>query len=297
MIGLLDPTLFLARTEAEVVSDLEIVLRSCKEHGIELTPLGEYWPALWNELGRTLEQNLSPSAKRTLQAVRSAAPKSDAHIAALSPNAGVAWRRGFTVLFGGPHLTPPWTDRMALAVIRAVSSGQQVVMFCRRVKDRNVVVHSAGNSTLHENTRWVLHVQPSGVGPRQVLCVHHPRNLRERWTSRFDWRLPTTSDGARYPFCVPSQWWKGSTMAFRAVSSKPAWVDAHGNGWARPNINDGAGYHWDVFIRDAQAKQTIGVDQINVVEFGAPPSEGRPGHLHHVPSVKKAHVTDAGWSC
>ena len=132
---------------------------------------------------------------------------------------------------------------------------------------------------------------------RDVLCVHHPRNLRERWTSRFDWRLPTASDCARYPFCVPNEWWKGSTTAFRTVSSKPAWIDAHGNGWARPNINGGAGYHWDVFIQDAHAKQAIGVDQINVVEFGAPSTEGRPGHLHHVPSAKQAHVTDAGWSC
>src|SRR5690606_40189945 len=66
----------------------------------------------------------------------------------------------------------------------------------------------------------LLHVQPRGVGPRQVLCIHHPRNLRERWTSRFDWRLPTTSDGARYPFCVPRQWWKGSTTAFRTVSDR-----------------------------------------------------------------------------
>jgi hypothetical protein len=297
MIGLLDPTLFLSRAEAEVVRDLEIVLRACREHNIELTPLREYWPALWQELGSTLERQLSPQARRTLQAVRSAAPSSDAHIAALSPNAGGAWRRGFFVLFDGPHLQPPWTDRMALAVIRAVSHGQSAVMFCRRVDGRNLVIHRAGNSTLHENTRWVLHVQPSGVGPRQVLCVHHPRNLREHWTSRFDWRLPGASDGARYPFCVPPQWWKGSTRALRTVSSKPAWVDAHGNGWARPNINCGAGYHWDVFIQDAQAKQAIGADQINVVEFGVPVTEGRPGHLHHVPSAKQGHVTDAGWSC
>lgn len=297
MIGLLDPTLFLPRAEAELVSDLEIVLRACREHQIELTPLQEYWPALWNELGSTLERQLTPQAKQTLQAVRRSAAPSDAHIGKLSANAGSAWRRGFTVLFGEPHLQPHWTERMALAVIRAVSSGQQAVMFCRRVKGRNLVEHSAGNSTLLENTRWVLHVQPNGVGPRQVLCVHHPRNLQERWTSRFDWRLPSSSDKARYPFCVPNQWWKGSTTAFRTVSSKPAWIDAQGNGWARPNINGGAGYHWDVFIRSAQAQQEIGVDQINIVEFGAPRSQGQPGHLHHVPSDKQAAVTDVGWSC
>ncbi len=170
-------------------------------------------------------------------------------------------------------------------------------MFCRRVNGRNLVIHTAGNSTLHENTRWVLHVQPSGVGPRQVLCVYHPRNLREPWTARFDWRLPTVADGARYPFCVPNDWWKGSITAFRTVASRHAWVDAHDNGWARPNINGGAGYHWDVFIHNAPAQQAIGVAQINVVEFAAPSTERNPGHLHHVPSAKQAAVTDAGWSC
>lgn len=297
MIGLLDPTLFLARKEAIVIQELEAVLLACREHGIELTPLREYWPALWNELGGALERQLSPKGRQAIQALRRSAAQSDAHVAALSADAGVAWRRGFTALFGRPHLESPWTDRMANSVIRAVATGRKVVMFCRRMNGRNLVIHSAGNSTLLENTRWVLHVQPSGIGPCQVLCVHHPRNLRERWTARFDWRLPTASDGARYPFCVPDQWWKGSTVAFRTVSSKHAWADAHGNGWARPNINGGAGYHWDVFIQDALAKQAIGVDQINVVEFGGPTAEGRPGHLHHVPSAKQHYVNDAGWSC
>jgi len=298
MIGLLDPTLFLIRPkEADFVGDLETVLRACKAHHIELTPLREYWPALWTEMGSTLENQLSPPAKRTLQAVRRVAPSSDTHIAALSANAGIAWRRGFTALFGVQHLQPPWIERMALAVVRAVSSGQEAVMFCRRMNERNLVIHTAGNSTLHENTRWVLHVEPSGVGPRQVLCVYHERNLSERWTARFDWRLPAAADRARYPFCVPDHWWKGSTLALRTVASKHAWVDAKGNGWARPNINSGTGYHWDVFIRDEAAQHAIGVDQINVVEFGAPSKEGRPGCLHHVPSAKQGIVNDAGWSC
>ena len=297
MIGLLDPALFLFRAEADIINDLENVLRASRAHKIELTPLREYWPDLWSQLGRTLEGRLSPAAKHTLQAVRSSAPKTDTGIGALPGNAGIVWRRGFTEMFGNPHLQPEWTDRMAFAVIRAVSSGRPVVVFCRRMVGRNLVIHSAGNSTLHENKRWLLHVQPNGVGPCQVLCVHHPRNLRERWTSRFDWRLPTEADRARYPFCVPTHWWKGSITAFGTVASKHAWIDGLGNGWARPNINGGAGYHWDVFIHGAATKQAIGVDQINVVEFGAPPTEWRPGHLHHVPSAKQAAVTDAGWSC
>lgn len=297
MIGLLDPALFLTRADAEIEKDLDFILDACRKHNIELAPLREYWPALWSELGSALERQISSKTKRALQELRRTAKASDFHIASLSTSAGIAWRRGFTALFGQPHLPSPWIDRMALATIRSVSSGRQTVMLCRRMDGRNLVVHRAGNSTLHENTRWLLHVQPSGIGPRQVLCVHHLRNLRERWTSRFDWRLPTTSDGSRYPFCVPNQWWKGSTTAFRTIASKPAWVDAHGNGWARPNINGGTGYHWDVFIQSVTTKEDIGVDQINIVEFGAPSTEGRPGYLHHVPSTKQSAVTDSGWSC
>ena len=147
MIGLLDPALFLFRAEADIINDLDNVLRASRAHKIELTPLREYWPDLWSQLGKTLEGRLSPEAKRTLQAVRRAAPQTDTGIGALPANAGIVWRRGFTEMFGDPHLHPEWTDRMAFAVIRAVSSGQPVVVFCRRMVGRNLVIHSAGNST------------------------------------------------------------------------------------------------------------------------------------------------------
>jgi hypothetical protein len=297
MIGILDPAFLLVRDENEVMQSLEFVLRACKEHNIELTPLKEYWNPLWRDLGRDLELHLTARGKSALQQLRRSAPNADDHIAPLTLTACSAWRRGFTVLFGAPHLDPRWVERMALAVIRGVSSGLPVVMFCRRVLDRNLIIHSAENSTLYESKRWALYVQPRGLGPVQVICVHHPRNFREKWTSRFDWRLPTISDGARYPFCVPGDWWKGSTIAFRTISAKHAWLDANGNGWARPNINGGAGYHWDVYIRDPALKHAIGVDQINIVEYGAPPLEGLPGHLHHVPTNKEHTVNDAGWSC
>jgi hypothetical protein len=96
------------------------------------------------------------------------------------------------------------------------------------------------------------------------------------WTARFDWRLPGSGSGVLYPFVPPVEWWKGSSVAFRTVSSKHAWVDIDGNGWARPNIPNGAGYHWDVYVNTQ-----YGQNQINVVEFGAPQSEGMPGQIHH----------------
>ena len=298
MIGILDPALFLVRDECDVVMCIEFVLRACEEHNIELTPLKEYWVPLWKDLGNELECNLTPRGKRALQQLRRLAPNNDEHINQLATAANVAWRNGFTDLFGPPYLDQSWAERMALAVIRGVLSKQTVVMFCRRVLNRNLVIHAVGNSTLHENKRWFLYVQPSGgLGPIQVLCVHHPRNLHEKWTARFDWRLPHIADGARYPFCVPNDWWKGKTISFRTIASKHSWLDANGNGWARPNINEGAGYHWDVYLRNEALKDRIGVDQINIVEYGAPASEGCPGYLHHIPSDKEGAVKDSGWSC
>jgi hypothetical protein len=184
---------------------------------------------------------------------------------------------------------------MAAATIRAASTGRGVILFSSLIDGRNVRYHRPGASELREITRWVLYVQPSGIGPTQVLCVHHIRNLEIKWTSRFDWRLPASVDGSRYPFCPPAEWWKGSTVSFRTISSKAAWLDARGNGWARPNINSGAGYHWDVYIRNQADEEAIGVDQINVVEYGAPATEGSAGFLHHIPSTKQLHVRDAGW--
>lgn len=76
-----------------------------------------------------------------------------------------------------------------------------------------------------------------------------------------------------------------------------AWVDAQERGWTRPNIPGGKGHHWDVFFNDPALIASIGVDQVNIVEFGAPAAEGTPSSLHHVPTKKAARVTDTGWSC
>jgi len=297
VIGLLDPALFLPRSDPEVERDLERVIQSCREHAIQLVPLDEYWRDLWTDFARPLERLLGPSARRAVQQLRKLAEASTLYVPALSSGAGKAWCAGFSQLFGPQALGAPWEEKMACATLRAVIADHEVVMLTRRVPGRNLAAHAAAGSTLDETTRWILHVQPKGIGHRQILCVHHPRNLRERWTARFDWRLPSSSDGARYPFCPPAYWWKGATPAHRTIESKPAWQDKHGNGWARPNISQGAGYHWDVFIQSPTLQQSVGLQQINVVEFGGPLREGNPGQLHHVPDAKLGKPTGTGWSC
>jgi len=297
MIGLLDPALFLPRPAQEVSEDLASVLRICKEHRVCLATLEEYWKDLWSNLAQPLERALPADAKRALQEVRKYGESSNRFIAPLSHAPGSVWRRGFQQLFGGAIFASSWEERMAAAAIRAVASGEEVVVFTRRMEGRNLSRHQAGNVTLNENTRWVLHLQPSGLGHRQVLCVHHRRNLVDRWTSRFDYRLPGHAPGVPYPFCPPEYWWKGATPAHRTVQSRPAWIDRLDNGWARPNINGGAGYHWDVYVATLGRQVAVGLDQINVVQFGAPEAEGSPGHLHHEPTGKAGMVTGTGWTC
>lgn len=298
MIGLLDPALLLARSDAEVVRDLDLVLLSCRRYAIDLVPLEEYWHLLWASLGQPLERQLGTEAKRALQELRRVGDRSRRYIPPLAHGAGKAWRRGFSLMFGSPVLDSSWEERMASAVLRAVvANADGVVVLTRRMLGRNLIIHEVGGTTLDENVRWVLHVQPKGIGARQVLCVYHPRNLHQRWTTRFDWRLPAVSDSARYPFCPPDRWWIGSTVAFRTVSTKPAWIDRLGNAWARPNIPGGAGYHWDVFIDAPALRDRVGLAQINVVEYGAPETEKPVGHIHHVPDDKKGRITGRGWSC
>lgn len=297
MIGLLDPALFLPRSDQDVERDLNLVLRACREHAIRLVQIDEYWRDLWTDFARPLERQLGPSARRALQELRKSAVTSNEYVPPLAPAAGKAWWAGFAQLFGDRALGVSWEEKMARATLRAVVADEDVVVLTRRIAGRNLASYVVGGSALDETTRWMLHVQPKGIGHRQILCVHHPRNVRERWTARFDWRLPTSSDGGRYPFCPPKHWWKGATPAHRTVESKPAWLDRHGNGWARPNIAQGAGYHWDVFIQSPALQQAVGLLQINVVEFGAPAREGKPGELHHVPTAKLGKPTGIGWSC
>lgn len=302
MIGLLDPALFLPldtkRRAEEVQRELDLVARICKDHNVALIPLEEYWNDLWAALGRPLEQQLPAHAKRSIQELRKLGERASAGIPPLPAQSGKVWRRGFSQLFGAAALpSSAWEERMMRAALRALAAQHDVVVLTRRVPGRNIRIHTAGGTTLEEITRWRLFVQPKDIGPRQILCIHHPRNIEEPWTTRFDWRLPSADAGAAYPFCPPQQWWKPSIPAFDTVRSKPAWIDTRGNGWARPNISGGAGYHWDVFIESPNLRKKVGLDAINVVQFGAPPREGTAGTIHHTPRKKRGGLTQTGWVC
>lgn len=312
MIGILDPALLLPRPgeDLDIETELDRVAQICHIGRIELPALEEYWPDLWQEHGRALERTLSSRrAQRALGELRKRGrPKHG--LPPLQSTPGRVY--GLRQMFDIPSLGPGWLDKMTNALVRASATGTPTVLLTRRIVDRNILLHEAEDSRIEETTRWVLYVHMSGRPPRSVLCFHHPRNISLHWTTRYDWRLPSTDDGARYPFCPPDSWWKGRrgdrvgalkagqvfVDAVVTMKRKPAFIDAKGNGWARPNINGGRGHHWDVFIADATQAKTIGLRQLNIVEVGAPPEEGLPGSIHHVPTKKKARLlNDTGWTC
>lgn len=294
MIGILDPALLLPRSDAEIVQELDEVIGTCRQYGVALPPLDEYWSTMWRTLGAALEAGAKGMAQRSIQELRRLGEKS-ALIAPATPAAGSAWRNGFMHLFSAQYLGAPWEAPMAAAVTRACHASEQVFVFVRRLRGRNLELVSSGGSVLARNQRWLLHVQPRGLGHRQILCVYHRRNIEEPWTARFDHRLPGPAR-APFPFCAPQPWWKGATPSDRTIASKPCWVDVHGNGWARPNISGGAGYHWDVYVA-SRFQAAIGLNQINVVQQGAPATEGEPGTIHHVPEEKRGKVKGGGWHC
>ncbi|MWV15201.1 hypothetical protein F3I16_03995 [Pseudomonas sp. L-22-4S-12] len=290
---LLDPILFELRPEAQVVEDLNKVLSICRMPDTFMPELHEYWNYIWSELARDLISTLSPQGKRPIYEIQKFA-KPDNIIPPYKSDGNV-WKSGFEEMFGSTD-DSQWPERMANAILRAVSSGHEAVLVTRLKAGRNLVIRNAGNSTLDEVTRWMLHVQIKQHGHKQVLCVHHPRNLQIRWTTRYDWRLPAIEDrGGNYNFTPQQRWWKGSTTAFRVSNSKYCWIDELDNGWARPNIVGGSGYHWDVYISKQGLVERIGLNQINVKEYGSSLAEGLPGQIHHIPDNKKARFQDRGW--
>lgn len=302
MIGVLDPALLVPRTpdHEALVSELVNVVQLCHRGRIQLLALEEYWSDLWLELGEPLRRSTTaPRTRRVLDELQKLGrPPKGIPPCPVTPLRNKVY--GLRQMFDIPALGPGWLDRMTKALARASASGIPTVLLTRRMLGRNLHVHQAGNSRLEEVTRWVLYLHLSGSPPRTVYCVHHPRNLSTelRWTTRYDCRLPAPEDGAKHPFCRPAKWWKREVDAVKTVESKPAFIDANGNGWARPNINEGAGYHWDVYLSDPKLRERIGLSQLNIVGFGGPPDQKNPGDIHHTGQKKKGRLLDeTGWRC
>lgn len=309
MIALLDPALFLRPgnageplspiVEDELEKQLVGVLAACKAAEARLANIDGYWDELWSDIIGPLERRSRKlDTKKRFQELRKAGVPF-LGLPAAAPRTRV-W--GFRQMFGGlPGVSPGWDDRLATAAARLLASQRELLLLTRLVEGRNLNTRSGKtHSVIAEITRWRVSVHLPGTQRSvHIPCVRSEQQITREWTTRYDERLPTDRDSVRYPFCLPpgDTWALRNIAPVRTVAAVPAWLDQNGKGWARPNIPGGRGYHWDVFFTDQTTIGRVGVDQLNIVELGAPASEGNPGELHHVPSKKQGTVNDVGWSC
>ncbi|MBF0427764.1 MAG: hypothetical protein HQL94_02475 [Magnetococcales bacterium] len=290
-IALLDPAFFLSRSDDELRRDLDDIIKICRDHSLRLPPIPEYWDYL-QLLARPLETVSGPITKRAFMVIRQISAKSNLEFNQ-QPNVGSYWQKGFKVLFNTSMFpNQPWHRRMATAILRALATGERVVLLVRKINGRNVSMHaSPNNGSLEEITRWSLYVRAANAQrPTRIACCHHSRNLSEEWTTRYNWQLPAPSDGGSHPFCVPDQWWMGRHSACSGFQ----WVDRFNNQWGRPaNIPCGKGNHWDVQLCNQYA-QLMHRSYLNIIDY---PSKvlGKPsGDIHHTPT-KQPQTSIYSW--
>lgn len=311
MIALLDPALFVwgkpheelkEEDETRIAATLSNVLVASRMANASLIPIRGYWDELWREFGAPLRARLRTSrAKRAFDELRKAGgrPGSGAStVFQTAPPSTRVW--GFKTMFGQWSPIPDeWVDRMAAAASSAVSTGSDVILLARLVDGRNLRIHRGKQHVnLHEITRWRLYVRlPEAPRHIAIDCIRTSHQVKRHWTIRYDERLPTCKDGVRYPFCIHDHWHLGRVAVCGTKLSAPAWIDRMDRGWVRPNIPEGAGYHWDVYFENPHDVDRIGGNQLNIVEYGAPSSEGTPGDLHHIPTAKQYAVMDRGFQC
>ncbi len=310
MIAVIDPALFLVNNPAGALLKVEEdmlcaiiddVARTCRASRAVIPAAEWYWAKLQNDLVRPLHRLLrGPQLPRALDELRSytrtfALPE--------VPDSGTVRLRGVKPLFDWNRLDPSWMGVMERLLIGCAQLHDDVILITRLFDGRNLTRHAVAKSTgiLSEKTRWRLYVHVPGSPPRAIPCVRNLRNLNVPWTARLDEKLP---EGGRFPFCPLPRWWLRDTRAFGTHTSKPAWIDTHGSGWAQPST--GGDYHWDVFITDPNLKERVSsnVDSggivtpvaINVVASGTREAGKVPGDLHHEPMDRQVK-SGAGWTC
>jgi hypothetical protein len=210
---------------------------------------------------------------------------------------GKMW--GIQMMAGWPSLGRSWLADLekilGATVVEAARMNVPVVFLCHRIFGRNVRDCSAVGVDLVEVLRWRLSASISGAPPTVVPCASRLRHVEVPWTVRMDDRLPDQHGPGLHPYCPPNQWRNSKTIVWEVHQSRPCWLDAQQQYWARPST--GGGYHWDVWLNLAESAR-IGLSQINITQDDAPGNEGRPGDLHHVPSAKRQALRrTSGWRC
>jgi len=212
----------------------------CRGAHLDVWSVDPYWKALWKEVASTVLPTVRcPETRAVVDEVRKLG-KPPPRLPVVPPRSRL-W--GFREMFrpSKSQLPEGWDDRMARSIVPVLVAGESVVLIVRRSIGRNLLRHEADGVVIDEVVRWRLTVQPRTPAPRVVPCAWCARQLRLSWTTRYDPRLPASEDGSRYPFCPPRSWSEKGTPAVRTVEGKPAFIDAHDNGWTRPRIHGGRG--------------------------------------------------------
>lgn len=250
----------------------------------------------WGELQRAhvrpLSGRLSAETQRSVDLLRELITRHGVLIRRLSARKGRCY--GVKALFSPRHMDEALCDEWSKLLCSATGESDEVVVVGALVLGRNAENRSSEDGTeLVERTRWRVYAHLEECAPVAIDVLVHTRNIDERWTTRFDPRLPRSRP---CPFCVPREWHQRRTAVWKTLESKPCWIDSNGLGWARPRT--GGGYHWDVFLKNHTAIcKDAGVDQVNVVQHGAPSEQGVAGAIHHA-GDKKGRLNEAlSWSC
>lgn len=184
---------------------------------------------------------------------------------------------------------------LAAAVQTAARESLPLLFLCNRINGRNVRDRSSKEVELMEVLRWRLSASIRGAPPTTVPCVGKRRHVEVPWTRRMDDRLPDLHGPGRHPYCPLPDWMNSQTKVWGTHQSRPCWLDAQRQWWARPAT--GGGYHWDVYLNSDETTR-LGLPQVNITQHGAPADQGEPGDLHHVPTKKRHALKEtSGWRC
>lgn len=219
-----------------MAEDLSDVWRACAAAGARIVQVESYWEQLWEELILPLQKHLkNPRLRQAIGQLRKLQYK--VPISSSAPESVRFW--GFKTMFGPTHgLSDEWVERMATAAAVLAERGEPILLLTRLVQGRNMQRHVAkGQVELDEVLRWRISVRsPKASASIHIPCVRSEMQIHRPWSARYDGRLPVLADGSRYPFCIPTHWSRRSTVGVRTVESAPAWVDAAGRAWTRPNM-------------------------------------------------------------
>lgn len=283
MWAILDPRLFEEHDRLQdVLRQLVTVLRRSKAKIPEIYP---YWPRLETERFAPLRRY-----NRDLDEIR--LYRSREGLGGSVPAASIS---GLDHLLKGTD--PDWVSIFADLVL-ACALAEETILVTRLIEGRNLRRHldQDNREALREKILWDIRIE-LGASPIRIPLICVERNLVVPWTTRFDEALPAIEDGALFPFCPPTGW-QDEMVVHGTNKARLCWFDKdRKRSWAQPRT-PGAPRHWDVQLNSADLRDEYGLDYLNIVRFGEPPDEGRPGSLHHLPENLRSQLRkETGWKC